>query len=401
MADMITGSAEKLARWAYELSPTAFDIELATRSLRDTVAVALAARDDPLRAVFGRLPEPGQWAATAHVLSFDDLHLPSTAHVSAVCVPAVLAVGGEARAYLAAAGVMARLGTAFGWPHYASGWHTTCTAGAPAAAAGAAVALGLGPSEIAEAMALAVPAAGGVRRAFGTSAKALQVGFAADAGVRAARLVAAGANADPGAVDQWIALLGGEPARIDPSGPAIPGGLAVKLFPCCYSLQRPIAATRTLMAEAGLDPAEVTRIQITTPRSTTGPLIKHRPRTGAEGALSLEYAVAATLLDAEPGFASFTTAAVTRPTAAHLMDRTSVELTEEGEGLLAGQVEVCVETVRSSHTATLITLSGAPGGRPADEELHTKWDTCGAAVADLDWDTAPAALRAALPAGRR
>ena len=64
-------------------------------------------------------------------------------------------------------------------------------------------------------MAHAVPAAGGVQRAFGTDAKSLQVGFAADAAVRAARLAAAGATADPVALDAWIALLGGDPARLD------------------------------------------------------------------------------------------------------------------------------------------------------------------------------------------
>src|SRR5690606_41095782 len=89
------------------------------------------------------LPSAARWSAVGHVLDFDDLHLPSTAHICVVCVPAALAVGGDARAYLAGAGVVARLGTRLGWQHYASGWHVTCTAGAPAAAAGAAVALGL------------------------------------------------------------------------------------------------------------------------------------------------------------------------------------------------------------------------------------------------------------------
>ena len=81
---------------------------------------------------------------------------------------------------------MARLGSALGWSHYSHGWHATCTAGAPAAAAAAAVSFGMGRDEIASAIALAVPAAGGVQRAFGSDAKALQVGFAAEAGVRAA-----------------------------------------------------------------------------------------------------------------------------------------------------------------------------------------------------------------------
>ena len=107
-------------------------------SLALTVGVMFAARAHPLRGVFRRLGEPGRWAALAHVLDYDDLHLPSTTHVSAVCVPAALASSangaGDERAYLAGAGVMARLGTALGWRHYSAGWHATCTAGAPAAA---------------------------------------------------------------------------------------------------------------------------------------------------------------------------------------------------------------------------------------------------------------------------
>ena len=239
----MTPVAEQLAAWAAGLEPSDDDLALARRSLADTVAVAVAARAHPIGDLLGGLSEAEAWAVLAHVLDFDDLHMESTSHVSAVCVPAVLAAGGDARAYLAGAGVMARLGMALGWPHYAAGWHATCTAGAPAAAAGAAVALGLGADEVATAIALAVPAAGGVQRAFGTAAKALQVGAAAQAGVRAARLAAAGASADPRALDQWLALVGGQAEHLSLDGPAVPGGLAVKLFPCCYALQRPIAAS--------------------------------------------------------------------------------------------------------------------------------------------------------------
>src|SRR5215217_3146743 len=175
----MTRVASALAHWAAGFAPAAEDEAMAQRALVDTVAVALAARDDPVGRMLSPLGRAGRWAAFAHVLDFDDLHMPSTTHVSAVCVPVALATGGGARAYLAGAGVMARLGTALGWPHYARGWHATCTAGAPAAAVGAGVALGLDAGGIARAVALAVPAAGGVQRAFGTAAKSLQVGFAA------------------------------------------------------------------------------------------------------------------------------------------------------------------------------------------------------------------------------
>lgn len=262
-----------LAGWAAALRPSPADLALADRSLADTVAVALAARDHPVAALATVLGEGGRWAAAGHVLDFDDLHTGSTSHVSVVCVPAVLSVGGDARAYLAAAGVMARLGDALGWSHYAAGWHATCTAGALGAAAGAA-ALGLEPDRAATALALAVPGAGGVQRAFGTDAKSLQVGFAVDAGVRAARLAAAGAGADVSAVDAWFDLVGGS-GTVDLGGPAVPGGLAIKVYPCCYALQRPISALAST-AEVETD-AETFRVTQQFP-----PGSPERPPTEAE-----------------------------------------------------------------------------------------------------------------------
>ena len=205
--------AEALGRWAATFEPTPGDVALADAALIDTAAVAVAARDDALAPLGASLGEAGRWAFLAHLLDYDDLHLGSTAHISAVCVPAAASAGGGARSYLAGAGVMARLGGLLGWRHYAAGWHATCTAGAPAAAAAAAVARGLDAAGVTTAIALAVPAAGGTQRAFGTSAKPLQVAFAVDAGVRAAALSAAGATADPAALHQWLALSAARPAR--------------------------------------------------------------------------------------------------------------------------------------------------------------------------------------------
>jgi 2-methylcitrate dehydratase PrpD len=390
--------AEQLAGWAAGLEPAEADLALARRSLVDTVAVALAAADDPVVALAGELGRAGRWATIAHVLDFDDLHMASTTHVSAVCVPAALACGGGARAYLAGAGVMVRLGTALGWPHYARGWHATCTAGAPGAAVTATVALGGGAREIATAMALAVPAAGGVQRAFGTTAKSLQVGFAVDAGVRAARLALAGASADLSALDAWLVLVGGDPARLPPTdgGEAVPGGLAVKVYPCCYALQRPIAAARDLRGRTGGD---IERVVVRTPRDAVTPLIHDRPRTGLEGKFSLPYGVAAALLDERPGFASFTDAAVRRPEAQALLARVALEAESGGEGLLAGDVRVTIEP--SGAHARLELPPGAPGRPPDEAELAAKVADCAgetaATVLALGWDEAPALLDEHLP----
>jgi 2-methylcitrate dehydratase PrpD len=399
----MTSVAVTLARWAADLQPSPGDLELAHRSLLDTVAVTLAARDHRVTRLAAGLPEGARWAVAGHVLDFDDLHMPSTTHISAVCVPTALAVpeqagGGGARAYLAAAGVMARLGTALGWPHYSAGWHATCTAGAPAAAAGAAVALGLPAERIAAAMALAVPAAGGVQRAFGTDAKSLQVGFAVDAGIRAARLAAAGARADPAALDAWLGLVGGDPAAVDPSGPVIPNGLAIKLYPCCYALQRPISA----LAELAPDPAAVRRIVLRTPEATVVPLIHHRPRTGLQGKFSLEYAAAAALLDTYPGFGSFTDEAVRRDEAQRLAGLVETKLEPGGDWLLDGALEAEVHTADGTVLrARQQYPPGSPARPPTADQLATKLAGC---VRGLDtdpatwtWDNAATTLRRYLP----
>ena len=75
-ADSLAG---RLAQWACDLEPTAEDLALAGRSLADTVAVALAGRDQPaVTQLAASMPgRPTRWAVAAHVLDFDDLHMES------------------------------------------------------------------------------------------------------------------------------------------------------------------------------------------------------------------------------------------------------------------------------------------------------------------------------------
>lgn len=391
----MSGTATSLAAWAHALTPTDDDLRLADRALIDTVAVTVAGRDHPVAEVARQLSEAGRLATVGHVVDFDDLHMESTSHVSVVCVPTALVAGGGARTYLVAAGVMARVGTALGWGHYSSGWHVTCTAGALGAAAGAASAAGLGLEGIATAIALAVPGAGGVQRAFGTHAKSLQVGFAVETGLRAAKLAAAGATCDPSAVDAWMELVGAADA-VSMEGPAVPGGLAIKLYPCCYALQRPISAITSLREQIGA-PSEVTRIVLSTPESTIAPLIHHRPTTGLQAKFSLEYAVATALLDDYSGSASFEDAAVRRPEARDIMERVEIRTTPGGGGLLSG--ELTVELHRSGGgivAGTIADPPGSPNRPPADDQLAAKLAEClrdvDASPPRIGWDNARAIL---------
>lgn len=358
-------TALELAEWATGFVPDEDDLALARRSLVDTVAVTRAAAGNPIEPLAAQLGEAGRMVTLAHVLDYDDLHLPSTSHVSAVCVPVALACGGDARAFLAGAGTMARLGGMLGWAHYSQGWHATCTAGAPAAAVTAAVARGLDAEATARAIALALPAAGGVQRAFGTASKSLQVGFAADAGVRAAALAAAGAQANPAALDQWLDLVGGTPRAFEPT-PAVPGGLAIKPYPCCYALQRPIEAARDALSGETVAAEDVAAVAVRLDEDVLQPLIHSHPATGLEGKFSLEYALAAALLDGRPGFASFEDAAVARPAARALIERVRVETSPGGGGLLSGTVEVEIELAGGETRAAAVELPPGAPGNPLD-----------------------------------
>lgn len=398
-AGRATAQIADLATWGYQLRPSTDDRQMAKRALTDTAAVIIAGLASPIVRSTEGLPAAFRWAAVGHALDFDDVHLPSTSHVSVVCVPAALACGGGETEYLAGAGVMARLGTALGWEHYRRGWHTTCTAGAPGAAVAAGLSLGLDSEGLTRAMALAVSGAVGMQRSFGTDAKPLQVGAATAAGVRAARLAAAGASADISALGVWFDLMGGTRTP-ELEGPAVPGGLAIKLHPCCYAAQRPISAARALLP---VNPGDIAAIRVSTPESALLPLIHPRPTTGSEGKFSLEYAVAATLLDGFPDDASFTDSAVRRPEVADLLGRIVVDAQAGGDGVLSGELTLALDRHDGS---TEVSVSDVPVGHPrrppSSAELAAKVAACAGAgraeaLLELTWPEAAELLHRELP----
>src|SRR5690242_6270560 len=132
-------------------------------------------------------PARAFWLGTAgHVLDFDDTWMPGVAHLSAPTAPAALAVAAERgssmgellAAYAAGFEAMAALAGA-GHPELCDrGYHPTAVCGALGAAVAAAELLGLEGEAREAAERLALLQAGGLRAAFGSDGKALQVGMA-------------------------------------------------------------------------------------------------------------------------------------------------------------------------------------------------------------------------------
>ena len=264
-----------------------------------------------------RLAAP--WAAlvngtAAHALDYDDVLEISNAHVSAVLVPALLALGEErgadgaacVDAFIVGVEVMARLGKALNMTHYFKGWHTTSTLGAPAAAAACARLLRLDAAKATAALSLATSFASGAKRQFGTMTKPLHAGLAAKNGIMAAVLAESGVSAATDAYEGergFVALFAGVPcerleaAVADFDGPpAIERhGLWQKFYPCCASAHRPLDALLALYGDGGVTPQAVAEIDALLPEIAVQNLPYDAPADAMQARFSLHYLLASAL----------------------------------------------------------------------------------------------------------
>jgi 2-methylcitrate dehydratase PrpD len=224
-ASIDTGLTAYLAARAAELS---FDdlprdaVELAKQCILDTLGVLIAGTDEPVAwhvrdlclsegshpqaaVVWNSARVSARQAAlingtTAHALDYDDNNLTMPGHVSAVVLPAVLALceqhAGSGRdlitAFVAGFETACSLGAAIAPGHYDRGFHATGTNGAFGATAGAARMMGLNADQIAHALSITASTASGLKGAFGTMCKPFHAGHGAANGVLAAQLAAVG-----------------------------------------------------------------------------------------------------------------------------------------------------------------------------------------------------------------
>ena len=236
----------------------------------------------------------------AHVLDYDDVSLDG--HPSAVLVPAIFAQGEASgasgaemlTAYVAGYEVWAELLERQPIPLHRKGWHPSAVLGPVAAAAACAKLRSLDEQGAATAMAIAASMAAGVVANFGTMTKSFQVGRAAQSGVIAARLAAAGFTASLDALEHQAGLLialsvDGTAALDRPFIAAqkewhiVGHGLSIKRYPICYATHRSIDAALDLVARHDLTPAKVERIHVITGKTQILMLRNTPPADWARG----------------------------------------------------------------------------------------------------------------------
>jgi 2-methylcitrate dehydratase PrpD len=357
-------------------------------ALLDWLACAVGGRDERA-AVAARSCADGvegrvAAAATAgHVLDFDDTYAPGLAHLSAPTAPAAIVLGAHIGAtvgdvidaYAKGFEAMAALTRANHPQLRERGWHPTAVCGVVGAAVAAGALLGTEPAE------LAALSASGLRAAFGSDGKALQVGAAAAAGVRAARLAAAGATAPVQVATGFEAAYGG--TWVAPEGSGAIEQNWIKAYPCC--LQTHSAIDAALAAGAG---DEV----VVHPVSLTAASLDD-VETGLQAKFSIPYLAAYAMMRGAPTVQSFR-GVDDDVRARRLRVTTDDSLLESEAVLLAGGEEV----------ARVKAAVGSPANpMPPDAHAHKIRSLAGARLDGiLDDPDAPAAvLESALGAADR
>lgn len=288
--------------------------------------------------VFGSVRRaPAPWAAlangmAAHALDYDDVFSPGSNHASAVLVPALLAAGETSgasgarllQAYAVGLEVQAVLGRGIGRGHYDVGWHNTSTIGCIGGAAACAHLLGLDAERTRHAISLSVSMAGGPKVQFGSPAKPMHAGLAAQHAVLAADLARNGMQAHPEAIEgergftdlfhgasdtDWAGLLAelGQPLAIESFG------LSPKFYPCCGSTHRALDGVLELRAAHDIRVEDVASVRTLVAYGNARNLCYPDPTQEMEARFSMNYCVAVALHFGRVSLSDFTVLSVQRP----------------------------------------------------------------------------------------
>lgn len=335
-------------------------------------------------------------ATAAHVLDFDDVALQG--HPSAVLVPALLAEAQRLqasgrdvlRAYLVGYAVWGELAAREADPLHASGWHPTGLLGAAACTA-AVCSLRRVPASVARhALGIAASRAAGVMANFGSMTKALHVGWAAAHGIEAADLAECGLTSSADALEHRNGLLAAASphgrVRLEDAAPAFlqrageAPALTRKKFPVCNAVHRTLDAILTLLHRHDIRPTQVRMIQATVGAVQLDMLRHGTPKDVLEAKFSLPFALASALLRRRMTLSELNPDFVTSPEVRALLERIRVDATDARSAshpaLPLNRIAIDLEDGRRLACDDVGHARGSPALPLDDAELQSKFDDC-------------------------
>lgn len=350
--------AEQLGAWAAGVDPASLPPEVRAtchRLLLDVTGLCVAARHtDYVAAMLASAEGAGTATALGHQVvltsydaalvngiaahgeDYDDTFEGGPVHAGAVIVPAVLAaaeargLGGDRVMAGLAVGteLICRASLVAPQAIHKAGFHPTAVLGALAAAAAVGTTLGMTGAGIARAMGAAGSMAAGIIEylADGSWTKRMHAGWAAQSGLRAARVAEAGFVGPltvfegqhgfykafaPSRTPDFSKLLDGLGERW------VTETLAFKPY-ACGTMTQPFVDCAVMLAEAGIGAEQVAELECRVGEGTVHRLweplaLKQRPPNGYAGKFSTPYCIAVGFTDGRAGLEQFTDARVADP----------------------------------------------------------------------------------------
>ena len=278
--------------------------------------------------------------------------------------------------------------------HYVKGFHTTGTIGAVGAAAACAKLMDLNEEQLRMCLGIVCSESQGLRANFGTMTKPYHAGRAAENGVVAARLAAAGFTSCPTVFDgTWgfFEIMGGgaEPdylvGKLGSPWSAVEPGVSIKPYPCGSLAHPAMDAMRELVIENDVDPAKVKKVRIGTTSRVLQPLRYADPQNALEAKFSMQFGFGILLLERKAGVNEYRDEVVQRPDVREAMEKIEpyqdAELEAMGYDRIRGKVSIEMED--GTVYEKMGEVSRGTPMRPMDrDELFEKFTECCGLVYD-------------------
>jgi len=368
--------SETLAAWIEGLKAT--DIPEAARreaenTIIDTIGLTVAALDtdygQAVRKAFDQrgdctvfgLAEGFESAAAAvingtcgHGEDYDNTYEGCPVHSGVVIVPALTAAGemmklparDVAKGIVVGIEIACRLGLVAKKAVHSAGFHPTAILGCMGAAAGVAAAMGQNRAQIRDTLGVAGSMSSGIIEylADGTWTKRMHPGWAAQAGLRAAQMGAAGFRGPATVFEGTHGLFSAFAPSIQPDFAWLTGALgsrwetanvAFKPY-ACGTMTQPYVDCAVRLARQGVKPEDIKAIICEVGEGTVHRLweplaSKQTPPTAYAAKFSSPYCVAAGFIHGDAGLAQFTDAAVRDPRALALAGKVTYVIDPDNE----------------------------------------------------------------------
>lgn len=355
-----------------------------------------------------------------HRLDYDDTHAGAGVHVSVTVLPAALAAaeaagatGGDLLAALVAGCEIAvRIGLAAPFEFHRRGFHATSVCGIFGATAAAGRLEGLSRQQLPSALGLAGSMASGLFEylADGSATKPLHPGWAAQGAIQAERLARIGMTGPrtvlEGRFGLFSAYLGRTESGLEEQLADLglrweTPNVAFKPYPACHLSHACLDAVRTLMTRDGIGPADVAEVVATVPEEAVPFVLepvasKLRPRSDYEAKFSLQFSIAALLVDGRVGVETFTERRIHDPEVLAVAPRVRYEVRDyrAHPDTFPGGVRILTRDGRRL-AADVPQQRGGPGNPMSEADVREKFTAnAGLALAPADVQALEAAILA-------